>query len=100
MGGDGILSAHHPDNALVLQLAMAQAEHSRGTAFRYIQGKSPPRHLVQLPSHLPSQGEALEKDFFLLVDAVMDPVEEMCRLVLEARKYFKSYSINSNSKTS
>ena len=36
--------------------------------------------------------EALEKDFFLLVDAVMDPVEEMCRLVLEARKYFRSYS--------
>jgi predicted phosphate transport protein (TIGR00153 family) len=35
---------------------------------------------------------ALEKDFFLLVDAVMDPVEEMCRLVLEARKYFKTYS--------
>jgi hypothetical protein len=34
----------------------------------------------------------LEKDFFLLVDAVMDPVEEMCRLVLETRKYFRSYS--------
>ena len=40
----------------------------------------------------PGIPEALEKDFFLLVDAVMDPVEEMCRLVLEARKYFKSYS--------
>ena len=35
---------------------------------------------------------ALEKDFFLLVDAVLDPVEEMCRLVLETGKYFRSYS--------
>jgi predicted phosphate transport protein (TIGR00153 family) len=40
----------------------------------------------------PGIPEDLEKDFFLLVDAVMDPVEEMCRLVLEARKYFKTYS--------
>ena len=40
----------------------------------------------------PGIPEALEKDFFLLVDAVMDPVEEMCRLVLETRKYFRSYS--------
>jgi len=40
----------------------------------------------------PGIPEALEKDFFLLVDAVMDPVEEMCRLVLETRKYFRNYS--------
>ena len=40
----------------------------------------------------PGIPKALEKDFFLLVDAVMDPVEEMCRLVLETRKYFRSYS--------
>jgi len=40
----------------------------------------------------PGIPKALEKDFFLLVDAVMDPVEEMCRLVVEARKYFRSYS--------
>ncbi len=40
----------------------------------------------------PGIPEDLEKDFFLLVDAVMDPVEEMCRLVVEARKYFKNYS--------
>jgi len=40
----------------------------------------------------PGIPDALEKDFFLLVDAVMDPVEEMCRLVLEARKYFRSKS--------
>jgi predicted phosphate transport protein (TIGR00153 family) len=35
---------------------------------------------------------ALEKDFFLLVDAVLDPVEEMCRLVQETGKYFRSSS--------
>jgi predicted phosphate transport protein (TIGR00153 family) len=40
----------------------------------------------------PGIPEAIEKDFFLLVDAVMDPVEEMCRLVLETRKYFRRYS--------
>jgi hypothetical protein len=40
----------------------------------------------------PGIPDALEKDFFLLVDAVMDPVEEICRLVSEARKYFKSKS--------
>jgi predicted phosphate transport protein (TIGR00153 family) len=34
----------------------------------------------------------LEKDFFLLVDAVLDPVEEMCQMVSEARKYFKNFS--------
>ena len=40
----------------------------------------------------PGIPKSLEKDFFLLVDAVMDPVEEMCRLVVETRKYFKNYS--------
>jgi predicted phosphate transport protein (TIGR00153 family) len=40
----------------------------------------------------PGIPESLEKEFFLLVDAVLDPVEEMCRLVLETRKYFRSYS--------
>jgi uncharacterized protein len=40
----------------------------------------------------PGIPQALEKEFFLLVDAVMDPVEEMCRLVVEVRKYFRSYS--------
>ncbi len=40
----------------------------------------------------PGIPETLEKEFFLLVDAVMDPVEEMCRLVVEVRKYFKNYS--------
>ena len=40
----------------------------------------------------PGIPKALEKDFYLLVDAVLDPVEEMCRMVSEARKYFKSFS--------
>jgi predicted phosphate transport protein (TIGR00153 family) len=34
----------------------------------------------------------LAKDFFLLVDAVMDPVEDMSRMVAEARKYFRNFS--------
>ena len=40
----------------------------------------------------PGIPQALEKDFFLLVDAVLDPVEEMCRMVSEARTYFKNFS--------
>ena len=40
----------------------------------------------------PGIPDALEKDFFMLVDAVMDPVEEMCRMVSECRKYFKNFS--------
>jgi len=40
----------------------------------------------------PGIPKALEKDFFLLVDAVLDPVEEMCRMVTEARLYFKTFS--------
>ncbi len=34
----------------------------------------------------------LEKDFFHLVDAVMDPVEDLNRMVAEARKYFRNFS--------
>ena len=40
----------------------------------------------------PGIPQALEKDFFLLVDAVLDPVEEMCRMLSEARTYFKNFS--------
>ena len=40
----------------------------------------------------PGIPDELEKDFFMLVDAVLDPVEEMCRMVNEARKYFKNFS--------
>ena len=40
----------------------------------------------------PGIPDALHKDFFMLVDAVLDPVEEMCRMVSEARKFFSSFS--------
>lgn len=36
----------------------------------------------------------LEKDFTLLVDAVIDPIEQLTTLVAEAREYFGSYSEN------
>jgi len=36
--------------------------------------------------------EALEKDFMLLVEAVMDPIEELSKMVVEARKYFSNFS--------
>ena len=34
----------------------------------------------------------LHKDFFLLVDAVMDPFEEITKMVTEAGKYFQDFS--------
>ncbi len=34
----------------------------------------------------------LEKEFFLLVDAVVNPIEELAIMVEEARKYFKNFS--------
>jgi len=40
----------------------------------------------------PGIPEELEKDFFLLVDSVIDPVEDLNRMVLEARKYFTKFS--------
>ncbi len=40
----------------------------------------------------PGIPEALHKDFFLLVDAILDPLEEMCKMVSEARTYFKNFS--------
>lgn len=40
----------------------------------------------------PGIPEALHKDFTLLVDAVLDPLEDMSRMVTEARKYFKTFS--------
>jgi predicted phosphate transport protein (TIGR00153 family) len=36
----------------------------------------------------------LEKDFFLLVDAVIDPIEELSKMVSEARKYFQNFNEN------
>ena len=45
-------------------------------------------------SYRPEPGipDSLEKDFFLLVDAVIDPIEELSRMVAEARKYFRNYN--------
>ncbi len=34
----------------------------------------------------------IEKDFVLLVDAVIDPIEELSNMVNEARQYFKTYN--------
>ncbi len=36
--------------------------------------------------------EVLKKDFMLLVDAVLDPIEELSKMVEEARKYFSNFS--------
>lgn len=36
--------------------------------------------------------EVLEKDFMLLVEAVMDPIEELSKMVSEAREYFSTFS--------
>jgi hypothetical protein len=36
--------------------------------------------------------EVLEKDFMLLVAAVVDPIEELIKMVEEARKYFSNFS--------
>ena len=38
--------------------------------------------------------KALEKDFMVLVEAVTDPIEELSKMVTEARKYFSSFSEN------
>jgi predicted phosphate transport protein (TIGR00153 family) len=36
--------------------------------------------------------EVLEKDFMLLVVAIIDPIEELSKMVDEARKYFSNFS--------
>ena len=36
--------------------------------------------------------EVLEKEFMILVEAVMDPIEELSKMVTEARKYFANFS--------
>ncbi|MFW5957711.1 MAG: TIGR00153 family protein [Desulfosalsimonas sp.] len=36
--------------------------------------------------------EVLERDFFLLVDAAIEPTEELSRMVGEARSYFRTFS--------
>jgi len=40
----------------------------------------------------PGIPEAFQKDFLLLIDSVIDPIEELSRMVSEARVYFKNYS--------
>ena len=40
----------------------------------------------------PGIPEGLQKEFFLLVDATIDPIEELSTMVSEARKYFKNFS--------
>jgi predicted phosphate transport protein (TIGR00153 family) len=34
----------------------------------------------------------LEKDFYLLVDSVIEPIEDLSRMVAEAKTYFETYS--------
>ena len=36
--------------------------------------------------------EVLEKDFMILVEAVIDPIEELSKMVAEARKYFSNFA--------
>ena len=38
--------------------------------------------------------EVLEKDFMILVEAVIDPIEQLHQMVAEARKYFSNFSDN------
>ena len=40
----------------------------------------------------PGVPEVLHKDFQILIDAVVDPIDELNRMVKEARIYFKNYS--------
>ena len=40
----------------------------------------------------PGIPEELRKDFFVLVDSVIEPLEELSRVVEEAKKYFDNYS--------
>ncbi len=51
-------------------------------------------NVLDLISYMSEPGipEQLEKDFFLLVDAVIDPVEDLSKMVAEARKYFRNSS--------
>jgi uncharacterized protein len=40
----------------------------------------------------PGFPNALNKDFFLLVDAVVDPIEELSKMATEARSYFQTFN--------
>ncbi len=41
---------------------------------------------------IPTSHEPIKKQLFLLVDSVIEPLEELSRMVSEAKKYFESYS--------
>lgn len=41
---------------------------------------------------MPAQNEELKKQLLLLVDSVLEPIEDLSRMVAEAKKYFDSYS--------
>jgi predicted phosphate transport protein (TIGR00153 family) len=36
--------------------------------------------------------QELQQDFFLFVDAVIDPIDELSKMVSQARRYFKTYA--------
>jgi hypothetical protein len=40
----------------------------------------------------PTIPDELQKDLFLLVDSVIEPIEDLSRMISEAKKYFDSYS--------
>ena len=40
----------------------------------------------------PGIPEELQKSFFLLVDSVIEPIEDLSRMTAEAKKYFETYS--------
>ncbi len=42
--------------------------------------------------NIPVSSESLKKQIFLLVDSVIEPIEELSRMVEEAKKYFETYS--------
>ena len=40
----------------------------------------------------PGIAEELKKDLFLLVESVIEPIEDLSRMISEAKKYFETYS--------
>ena len=51
------------------------------------------QHTLDWISYRPEPGipEGLEKDFMLLVEAALLPIDELSNMVVEARKYFRSF---------
>jgi len=71
---------------------------SKFQLFRYLreqdQVMDAVKHALDWISYRSEPGipEVFQKDFFLLVDAVIAPIEELSRMVAGAREYFRSYS--------